>query len=180
MNYLNTFELVSAETQKKKISCILIGGFAINFYDVVRQTVDVDFLITKDDFKKILPVLREQGYTVARQSDVFVNLQSSNHRLLDLDYMFIDQDVFEKILKEGRQVKIAKEKFIIPSLNHLIALKLHSIKGNPKRELKDLPDIVGLIENNNVNVNSKSFEQLCLKYGNSGLLTKIRNYFGGK
>ena len=176
MNYLNSFELMSAVTQKQKISCILIGGFAINFYNVVRQTTDIDFLITKDDYAKILPVLNEQGYKVTRQNDVFVNLESSNQRLIDLDYMFIDQEVFDKILQDGRQVQVAKGTFIIPSLNHLIALKLHSIKGNPKRELKDLPDIVGLIENNAVDVLSKPFEQLCLKYGNSDLLEKIRKF----
>jgi predicted nucleotidyltransferase len=179
MKYLNKFELVSTEMQRKKVSCILIGGFAINFYNVVRQTVDIDFLITKNDFEKILPALHVQGYKVMRQSEVFANLESSDRHLLALDYMFIDQDVFGKILKDGRKVQIAKGKFTIPSLNHLIALKLHSIKGNPKRELKDLPDIVGLIENNGVDVRSKSFEQLCLKYGNPGLLEKIRNFFGG-
>lgn len=176
MTYSNTFELVSDEMQKRKVSCILIGGFAINFYSVVRQTVDIDFLITKDDFDKILPALHEQGYQVVRQSEVFANLESTDHRLLDLDYMFVDQNVLEKILKDGREVQIAKGKFIIPSIDHLIALKLHSIKGNPKRELKDLPDIIGLVENNGIDVRSKTFEELCLKYGNPDLLVKIRNF----
>lgn len=178
MNYSNAFELVSEEAEKKKVTCVLIGGFAINFYNVVRQTTDIDFLIAKGDFEKLLPALHEQGYTVTRRSDVFINLESSNRRLLDLDYMFVDLKVFESILKDGREVQIAKRKFVIPSLNHLIALKLHSIKGNPKRELKDLPDIVGLIQNNDVDVHSKSFEELCLKYGDSGLLEKIRNFIG--
>ena len=92
--------------------------------------------------------------------------------------MFIDRDVFEKILKDGRKIEIAKGKFIIPSLDHMIALKLHSIKGNAKRELKDLPDIVGLIENNGVDIRSKSFEEMCLKYGKPDLLKKIRNFIG--
>lgn len=178
MKYLNTFEFLSNEAQKKKISCILIGGFAINFYNVARQTVDVDFLITKNDFEKLLPALEEQGYKVSAQSEVFINLESSDRHFLDLDYMLIDQNVFDSIFKDAREVQISKEKFIVPSLNHLIALKLHSIQGNPRRELKDLLDIVGLVQNNNVDVNSKSFEQLCLSYGNADLLKKIQNFMG--
>ena len=165
MTYTNAFDLVSDETQKRKAFCVLIGGFALNFYSVVRQTVDLDFLITKKDFEKILPDLREQGYKVARQNKVFANLESSDRRLMDLDYMFVDPGVFERILKDGREVQIAKRKFVIPS-----------IKGNPKRVLKDLPDIIGLIENNGIDVRSKPFEELCLKYGNADLLANIRNF----
>jgi hypothetical protein len=176
MNYLNTFELIADDIQNNKISCILIGGFALNFYKVTRQTLDIDFLITKDDFKKILPVLREQGYKIVNETEVFANLESSDNGLLDLDYMFLDQDVYEKVRKDGREVQIANRKFLIPSLDHLMALKLHSIKGNPKRELKDLPDIIGLIENNGVDAYSNSFGQLCLKYGTQELLEKIHNF----
>ena len=176
MSYSNTFDLISDESRRKKISCILIGGFAINFYHVVRQTTDIDFLITREDYEKLLPALRAQGYKVSRENKVFVNLESSKRGLIDLDYMFVDSDVFAKIAEDAREVSIAKAKFIIPSLEHLIALKLHSIKGNSKREMKDLPDIIGLIENNGVDVRSKSFEQMCLKYGNAELLKKIRTF----
>jgi len=60
--------------------------------------------------------------------------------------------------------------FIVPSLFNLIALKLHSIKHNPKiREQKDFPDIVNLININKVNVEKKDFRELCLKYGTEGM-----------
>ena len=69
---------------------------------------------------------------------------------------------------------IAKQKFIVPALEHLIALKLHSMKHNPKlRENKDMPDIVELIKRNNVKVKSKEFKELCLKYGTEGFYKKI-------
>ena len=89
MKEQSVFHLISDLTKKEGVPCILIGGFAVNHYKVTRQTNDIDFLITKDDFQKILPVLREQGYQVMRQSEVFADLESSDRRLLDLDYMFI-------------------------------------------------------------------------------------------
>ena len=69
---------------------------------------------------------------------------------------------------------IAGRKFTVPSVEHLIALKLHSIKNNPKlRENKDMADIVELIGVNKIEVRKDSFRDLCLKYGNKELYDKI-------
>ena len=62
----------------------------------------------------------------------------------------------------------------MPSLQHLIAMKLHAIRQNPtQREPKDLQDIFELIAENGVNVQEKSFRELCLKYGTQELYQKI-------
>ncbi len=51
MNEKSVFHLMSGLTREEGISCILIGGFAVNYYKVTRQTADVDFLITEVDIK---------------------------------------------------------------------------------------------------------------------------------
>jgi hypothetical protein len=62
----------------------------------------------------------------------------------------------------------------VPCLNHLIALKLHAIKYNPKiREYRDLPDIIELIRINKINTKDVEFKNLCLKYGREELYNKI-------
>ena len=59
------------------------------------------------------------------------------------------------------------EKLIIPSLDHLIALKLHAIKHNQRNRIwKDLPDIIRLIQMNNIDCKNEAFKEICLKYGN--------------
>ena len=88
--------------------------------------------------------------------------------------MFVDEETIAKIIKNGKKISIAGQKFIIPSLLNLIALKLHSIKYNPKIcESKDLPDIINLIRINKVNCKSKDFREVCLKYGTEELYVKI-------
>jgi hypothetical protein len=44
VNYPTVFHLISAVSKKTGVFCILIGGFAVNYYKVTRQTADVDFL----------------------------------------------------------------------------------------------------------------------------------------
>ena len=174
MSNQSVFHLISGLVQKEGISCLLIGGFAVNYYKVTRQTADVDFLITREDFKKISNFLKSAGYKEVLTQETFVQLQSGRLPLMDIDFMFVDQETFMKILNEGQPIKIAGQKFTVPSLDHLIALKLHSIKYNPKIRLtRDLPDIVNLIRINKVNIEDRKFKELCLKYGTKEIFQKI-------
>ena len=174
MKYPTIFHLISAISKEAGISCILIGGFAVNYYKYTRQTADVDFLITKEDFKKISGLLKKAGYKQDYTQEVFTRLKSNRLYLMDIDFMFVDEETLTKIIKNGKTTTIAGQKFIVPSLHNLIALKLHSIKYNPKiRESKDLPDIINLIRINKINFKGKDFRELCFKYGTNEIYNKI-------
>ena len=172
--YPTIFHLLSDVFSKAGAVSVLIGGFAVNYYKVSRQTADVDFLITKDDFEKILNLLQKEEYMQDYTQEVFTRLTTRKPYLMDLDFMFVDKETLEKIIKDAKEINIAGCRFTIPSLEHLIALKLHSIKYNPKiREYKDLSDIIDLIRVNKVKVKNKEFKELCLKYGTEELYRNI-------
>lgn len=168
------FHLISDITEKNGVSCVLIGGFAVNHYKVTRQTLDVDFLITKEDFERILPLLQNAGYKTDYSQEAFIRLKSNQLLLMDIDFMFVEENTLSKIIKDGEKINIANKKFIVPSLNNLIALKLHSIKYNPKiREMKDFPDIINLIRINKMDFKGNNFRKLCIKYGTEEIYSKI-------
>lgn len=168
------FHLISKLSNKAGVTCVLIGGFAVNYYKVTRQTVDVDFLITKEDFDKISDDLQKAGFELDFIQEVFARFKSNKYYLTDIDFMFVDRETLDKIIKSGKEASIARQKFIVPSLETLIALKLHAIKYNRKlREYKDLPDIINLIRTNRLNYKNKGFRELCLKYGTEELYKKI-------
>jgi hypothetical protein len=174
MKYPTVFHLISSVCNQRNISCVLIGGFAVNYYKVTRQTADVDFLITKDGYDKIQSLLEKEGFKQSYTQEVFVRLTTEKSYLMDLDFMFVDEKTLDKIIKEGSQISIAGKKFIVPCLLHLIALKLHAVKYNPKiREYKDLADIIELIKINKIDAGSNEFKNLCLKYGTEELYHKI-------
>jgi hypothetical protein len=174
MTYTTVFHLVSDISKKEDVSTVLIGGFAVNYYKVTRQTADVDFLITKEDYEKILPHLESMGYKQDYLQEVFVRLKGAGLFLMDIDFMFVDKETMDKVVKDGKKVNIAKQEFIVPSLNNLIALKLHSLKYNPKlREGKDMADILDLIRINELDYKSEEFHRLCLRYGTEEIYQKI-------
>lgn len=174
MKYPTIFHLISTEFEKAEIPYVLIGGFAVNYYGVTRQTADVDLLITKENAAKALEPLKRAGYVEGVMQEVFARLEGSKTYVMDIDFMFVDKETLTRIIKDGKKVKIAGKTFVVPSLNHLIALKLHSVKFNPKiREFRDLPDIINLLRMNKVNVKTDQFRKLCLKYGTKELYHKI-------
>jgi predicted nucleotidyltransferase len=174
MKYPTVFHLISEVFSRKKVSGVLIGGFAVNYYKVTRQTADIDFLITRDDFDKISDLLEKEGYEKDYNREAFAKLTNSRHYLMDIDFMFVDAETLDKIIEDAKEVVIAKQKFKVPSLDHLIALKIHSLKFNLKmRENRDLPDIIELIRVNKVNVKGKDFKEMCLKFGTEELYNKI-------
>lgn len=180
MDYSKAFHLVAGASKKSAVPCVLIGGFAINFYKVSRNTLDVDFLITKEDFEKIKSALTIAGYSEEFVTDVAVRF-SNKKEAADIDFMIVDKTTREKIVKDGKEVEVVGEKLVIPSVNHLIALKLHAIKTNQKnRILKDLPDIVDLIKINKVDYKDKQFRDMCLKYSSEAIYKTILKAVGGE
>ena len=171
--YPTIFHLISAVCAKEKISCVLIGGFAINYYKVSRSTADVDFLITKEDYERIAGLLEKEGLRLDYTQEVFARFTPLKPYLMDIDFMFVDKQTLDKIISGGKEISIAGQKFIVPSPLHLIALKLHSVKYSPKREYKDILDIIELVKANKIDVRGNEFKDLCLKYGREGIYNKI-------
>ena len=165
MDYAKAFHLVAKASKESAVPCVLIGGFAINFYRVTRDTLDVDFLITKEDFVKIKDALVAAGYKEEFATDVAVRY-SNKADILDIDFMIVDKITREKIIEDGKEIEVVGERLIIPSIDHLIALKLHAIKHNQKKRIwKDLPDVIRLIKMNGIDFKDRKFKELCLKYG---------------
>ena len=158
----------------------MIGGYAVNYHKVSRQTADTDFMVTKEDFERISTVLTKAGYRQEYLQDNFVQLKSTKTSLMDVDFMFVEKSTFDKIFKKAVSCKIGRWQFFIPSLDHLIALKLHSMRFNYKlRWTKDMPDIINLIRANKIDVSTDQFKELCLKFGTAELYQKIKEAMDG-
>ncbi|MFA6543102.1 MAG: hypothetical protein WCS99_01670 [Limisphaerales bacterium] len=66
-------------------------------------------------------------------------------------------------------------------MNHLLALKLHAIRHTrATRGVKDMGDIVTLIETNQLDVATLEFRALCEQYGTPEAYESIQRLFVGK
>ena len=67
------FDLVSEAGRKTNVPAILIGGFAVNYHGVMRQTQDVDFLVEAEASEKVHKALLDLGYQCIYRSDDAAN-----------------------------------------------------------------------------------------------------------
>lgn len=161
---------MSGALKPAKVPCVLIGGFALNHYQVARQTQDVDFLITTEGYAKLKPALRKAGYREEFNRKLFARLVHNQGDKLDIDFLFVDPNTLMQVIRAGKKVKVSSKPFIIPSLEHLLALKLHALHSDSKRRLyKDMPDILDLIRLNGIKYRSSHFKRLCLKYADGDI-----------
>lgn len=175
MNYPTVFDLIARKTQEAGVRLILIGGFAVNAYGVARNTRDIDFLISEEDYRKLEGFLSAEGYEENVRTDVFVKQTHKDGNAMPIDFLFVDPNTFEMIWRGGSETSISGHKFKTPSLLHLVALKLHAIKqGSKDRVWKDLPDIINLVISNRMDVASSDFMEICRKFGPEGILQKIQ------
>jgi hypothetical protein len=173
------FSILGAMFREAHIRVVLIGGYAINAHKVQRNTLDIDFMLTRNDYHAIETKLLGMGFSVFNSQDSFIQLKNAQPGVRDIDFMFCDEHTVDEIDRNGLSVQIAGEQFRIPSVLHLIALKLHAVKNNRERELYDIPDIVRLIRANRIDLRSPELEKICLKFGTRELYDTIISKSGG-
>lgn len=175
----STFGALGRVFRESNCTCVLVGGFAVGYHRFVRQTLDVDLMIADGDFSRIKKPLEQIGYRSYDETDAFARFEDPSERLMDLDLLFVDAETMKKIVDSGKAVVIAEERFLIPSLEHLISMKLHAIKQAPKyREMKDLLDIAVLVRENGIDVGSTAFRERCLEFGSPEIYNRIRTALG--
>ena len=169
------FDLVAEATQKENVPSLLIGGFAVNYHGIMRQTQDVDFLMMEKDYDKIRPFLEKSGCHEVVRNNLFARLENRETLPSELDIMFVVQETLKGMLDEAEITEIKGKKFKVASLDHLLALKLHAMKQNIRRRgFRDLTDVLDLAERNQIDTKSKKFEDLCLKYGGEEIYRMIK------
>lgn len=175
----NVFDLIAEAAKKADVRLVLIGGFAVNAYGVTRNTQDVDFLIEEAQYPALCETFLAQGFKEVFRNDLFARFQNQSDFLMPVDILFLDARTFNDVWRDGRTVSFHGVEFKAPSLEHLIALKLHAVKqGGERREWKDLEDILSLISENHFDL--AKFHVLCQKFGPSGVYEMIlKKHRGG-
>lgn len=169
------FAAIENETRQRQLPFLVIGGHAVNLYGFARETADLDFLVCSDHREAWVKLFADLGYRPFSDAPNFVQLVSDNETAWPVDLMFVKPATFKPMFDSGRAVEFYGTKPRIPTLEHLIALKLHALKNTrPHRFLKDFLDVENLIRINQLDIQSENIRQLFKKYGTLDLYEKIR------
>lgn len=172
---MRELDILATKAEENGLQFIVIGGHAVNAYGERRQTGDLDILVREGNRHLWENFLKSMEYTLFHRHRAFLQYKPPDVEVWPIDIMLVDDRTFEGLFAESQEVNFGGTHNVrIPSIEHLIALKLNVLKQVGKaRELKDLADIVALVKIGRLDVKDDKFRLLCEKYGTIQIYEKI-------
>ncbi len=147
MDFKTVLKKLLTAFDEQGIRYALMGGFAIGLWGGFRSTVDLDFLVMKDDMVRVHNIMTGFGYELRYHSENVSQYTSPLKVFGEVDFIHAFRQASLQMLQRaevkevfGRQMKV---KTLIPE--DIIGLKLQAIANNPERERLDMADIEMLI-----------------------------------
>ncbi|NQU38540.1 MAG: nucleotidyltransferase [Lentisphaerae bacterium] len=167
------FDIVSHRLPAAGIDAIMIGGHAVNHYGVVRATQDIDFMITTTDEHAVRRILRDAGFTNIAVHEM-VTFFSRPGSSLRIDFLKVDRSTMDQLLANAETIEYFDgHRVKVPRLRDLLAMKLFSLThGDATRQDKDFPDIVHLVIENGVNVETE-LQELSQTFGTDAIYAAL-------
>ena len=165
MNGLETIlNITSCQLSEAGVDCILIGGFAVNYYGYTRNTLDIDFMIFTEQLAIVRDIMTQSGFTNITIEDT-VAFFNNPDLPMRIDFLRVDKDTIQKLSANAIKANIHGYEIKIPALKDLIAMKVFSLSQNTARRMaKDLPDIAYLCVLNSLDLKSDILP-LCNRFG---------------
>ncbi len=171
---MSLFQTIESEARKRELQFLVIGGLAVNFHGYPHDTADLDILTPQEARVPWLSLLAELGYSVYQDKGAFIQLSPPSEGAWPVDLMMVREPTFRPIFDHGKEVDMYGARVLIPTLEHLLALKLPALKHTrARRFLKDFLDVENLVKVNKVDLRSDSVRQMFIKYGTAEIYKKI-------
>ncbi len=112
-----------------------------------RTTVDIDFLVHKDDMNKVDRIMKELDYECKYRTENVSQYVSPLRVFGEVDFLHAFREATLSMLQRAEE-KTVFEKLSLRVLcpEDLIGLKLQSIKNSPERKAIEMDDILFLVQ----------------------------------
>jgi predicted nucleotidyltransferase len=162
--------------QDKNIHYALIGGFALGALGITRATVDIDFLVHRDDLDKVHTIMTGLGYDRAFHTDNVSQYVSADNIFGEIDFLHAFREISVGMLQRAENKKIFGGTISIKVLKveDLIGLKVQAIANDETRKPIDLADIKALIALRKTDIEWPLLENYFAMFGFQDLLKDLR------
>jgi hypothetical protein len=171
---MNFFTTIDREAGLRKLPYMVIGGYAVIAHGYPRLTFDYDLAVERTRQADWLAGVATLGYTVFHDGGTFLQLRSTRHSWA-LDLMLLNDQTFSKLYAASVEKITSGVPVRYPSVEHLIALKVHALQHtHTRRFFKDFQDVIELVLRNKINLADPAMRDIFQRYGNNELYEKIR------
>lgn len=176
MDFKLVFERLLTFFHENDVRYALIGGFALGLHGVSRSTVDIDFLVHRDDLSKIDVIMSELGYDCAYRSENVSQFVSPLKVFGEVDFIHAFRDISVKMLQGVEEKKIFNDTLSIKVLKveDIIGFKVQAISNDESRKAIDLGDIESLMDLHKSLINWGLLEKYFSMFKLSGLFMELK------
>jgi len=162
--------------QDEDIRYALIGGFALGALGITRATVDIDFLVHRDDLDKVHSIMTGFGYNRVFHTDNVSQYVSADNIFGEIDFLHAFREISVGMLQRAENKKIFGGTISIKVLKieDLIGLKVQAIANDETRKPIDLVDIKALIALCKTEIDWPLLENYFAMFGFQELLKDLR------
>lgn len=126
-------------------------GYAVAAHGHTRPTFDVDFLARKTDRAEWQRRADAAGLKLAFETQAFAQFEQADGDGFDI--MFVNDATFAQLFENSMEYEFDGARARVPSLDHLLALKIHALKDQPPhRTSKDAEDVEMLARRNQLDL----------------------------
>lgn len=162
-----------------RLDYMIIGGYAASFWGTPRFTADLDYVVVDSQLGLVNEVMAKLNYELVFQHprDSFAHFKAStSSAAFRIDFMFVNADTWAKLKSASSLGDFGgAEPYPVVGPIHLIAMKLHAASQSDRLEyLKDLQDIVAIMQRQNISYETLDKEGILTKYGKREIIEKLK------
>ena len=179
MNFRTVTEKLLTSFKEQQIPYALIGGYAVGLWGVARGTVDMDFLVRREDLEKLDRIMAALGYELRYRSENVSQYMASQALFGEIDFLHAFRAPTLRMLERAGEKTIFSEVLSVRVLQpeDLIGLKIQAIANNENRELTDMYDIEELLRLHGDTLDWKLIEEYCVIFDREDLFAKLKEKY---
>jgi hypothetical protein len=181
LNFKIVTEKLLASFSERDIRYALIGGFAVGLWGAARGTVDMDFIILRDDLESLDGVMASLGYELRYRSVNVSHFIASDSLFGEIDFLHAFREPSLRMLERAVEKKIFGDDSTIRVLRpeDLIGLKIQDVANNAEREAADMGDIEALMRLHGPELDWALMEEYFVLFERDELFADLKGRFHG-
>lgn len=179
MDFELVLETLISEFSRHKIRYAAIGGFALGVLGAPRQTMDLDFLIHRDDLKRLDDALSTIGYHRVFQSENVSQYRHPNLAWGSVDFIHAFRKISLAMLDRAKEYPAfgGKQNLKTAQPEDVIGLKIQAMSNDPERSALEQSDIERLMTVYRQKLDWDRIEEFYEVFGFSEEARKLRERF---
>jgi len=180
VNFERVLKTLLTEFRRHKIRYAVIGGFALGVLGYPRATMDLDFLVHRDDLDKLHQRLTVLGYKRLIQTENVSHYQHPAEAWGGVDFLHAFRKVSLAMLDRAKSYKIFGGKQTIRAVDaeDVIGLKVQAMVNDADRKPQEIADIEMLMRLYGAKLDWERIEEFYDIFGLKDEARRLRDRFG--